>query len=96
MAMTTFNARWRTLAAASVAAACLGACHSDANGSGNGGGGGGTPPPQSSSVSYTTFTNNTFAANANSTPLSVDSIKFDFDADDNPTEFDTLVMSGTY
>jgi hypothetical protein len=85
--MTKHNAKWRVLAAASVVAASVAACNDD---------NGNNPAPPPAATSFTAFTVSTFAADANSTPVSLDGVRFDFDADDNPTAFDTLVMSGAY
>ena len=85
--MTRYNAKWRILAAATVAAVSLAACNDD---------NGNNSAPAPAATSFTAFTTSAFAADANSTPVSLDAVRFDFDADDNPTAFDTLVMSGTY
>jgi hypothetical protein len=87
--MRNLSAKWLIPAAACVAAASLAACHDDSNN-----GSGAAPPP--ASTSFTTFATNTFAANANSVPVNLDAVTFTFDADDSPTAFDTLVMSGVY
>lgn len=86
--MTPNHAPWRILAAASLAAASLVGC----------GGGGGTvptPAPISSTVDFSVFATQAFSNAANSTPVSVD-LNFNFDVNDEPTAFDTLVASGTY
>jgi hypothetical protein len=87
--MRTFNVKWRLLAVSAGAAICLAACESD-----NGNAPPHVAPP--ASISFTTFATNAFATTPNSTPVSLDGITFNFDADDNPTAFDTLVMSGIY
>ncbi|HEY5264280.1 MAG TPA: hypothetical protein VIJ37_04755 [Steroidobacteraceae bacterium] len=91
--MSHINAKWRILAAASVAAASLAACHNDHN---NGSAPKTPPPPPPTSVDFSTFAKNAFAANANTTPISLDGVNFAFDVDNEPTAFDALVMSGTY
>jgi ABC-type glycerol-3-phosphate transport system substrate-binding protein len=85
--MTQNNAKWRVLAAALAASASLAACNDD---------NGNQSAPTPASTSFTAFTMSTFAADANSTPVSLDGVTFVFDADDNPTAFDTMVMAGTY
>ena len=54
------------------------------------------PVPTPSQTQFSVFVEQTFANSANSTPVSLDGITFDFDANENPTAFDTLVLSGTY
>ncbi len=87
------NAKWRFLAAASVVAASLAACHEDHN---HGSASNSPPPPPPASVDFSTFAKNTFAANANTTPISLDGVNFTFDVDNDPTAFDALVMSGSF
>jgi len=90
--MININAKWRILAAASVAAASLAACHND-----HGNNSASTPkPPPPAPVDFSTFAKNAFAANENTTPISLDGVTFTFDVDNDPTAFDALVMSGTY
>lgn len=89
--MSNIYAKWRILAAATVAAASLAACHDNHNN-----GSAPPPPPPPATVDFSTFAKNTFAANANTTPVSLDGVNFKFDVDDDPTAFDLLVMSGTY
>lgn len=87
--MTSFHASWRILAVASLAGVALIGC---------GGGGGGTvptPPPISNAVSFSAFATQAFSNSANSTPVSVDN-NFVFDVDEDPTAFDSLILSGTY
>jgi hypothetical protein len=85
--MNTITAKWRMLAAASVAAASLAACHDD---------NAGIFPAPRMSAEFSTFTDNTFANSANSKPVSLDGVEFVFDVNDNPTAFDALIMSGVY
>jgi hypothetical protein len=89
--MNKFKSSLKLLAGASVALACLAGC-------GGGGGSSSTVPPipPPSQTQFSVFAEQTFANNANSTPVSLDGFTFDFDADENPTAFDSLVMSGTY
>jgi hypothetical protein len=91
--MININAKWRISAAALVAAASLGGC----------GGSGGTVPPATvaptppiQAINFSAFVEQTFAANANSTPVSLDGVNFAFDMNNDPGEFDTLIMSGTF
>jgi hypothetical protein len=91
--MININAPWRILAAACVAATSLAACNS----------GGGTvppvtvaPPPPPQSIDFSVFAKNTFAANPNFTPVSLDGVTFTFDVNNDPTAFDALIMSGTF
>ena len=87
--MTSLHAPWRILAAASLASVALIGC---------GGGGGGTvptPPPISNAVSFSAFATQAFSNSANSTPVSVDN-NFVFDVDEDPTSFDSLILSGAY
>jgi hypothetical protein len=82
------NIKWRVLAASSVVIAFLSGCSS----------GGGTvpqmPPPQDS-IDFSIFVTQAFSNPANSTPVSVD-VDFSFDVNDDPTAFDTLILSGTF
>jgi hypothetical protein len=89
--MSTMKNKWRILAASCAAAASLAACHHDDDAAGT------TPaPPGRQSVDFSVFAKNAFAADANSTPVSLDGVKFNFDADENPVAFDMLIMSGMY
>ena len=89
--MRYMNFNWRYLAAVGVTAASLAACHQD-----NGSTSGVNSPPQSSTVQFSTFAKNAFAASANSSPISLDGVTFNFDVDNDPTAFDMLIMSGAY
>jgi hypothetical protein len=87
--MTAFQARWRTLAATSLAAASLVAC---------GGNDGSTVPtsgPPSEAIPFSVFATQAFSNSANSTPVSVNQT-FVFDVNEEPTAFDALILSGTY
>jgi hypothetical protein len=91
--MININAKWRISAAAFVAAASMAGCN----------GGGGTVPPstvapgQPSQVTdFSFFAQKTFAADANSTPVSLDGFTFTFDVNDDPGAFDSLITQGTF
>jgi hypothetical protein len=92
--MININARWRISAVAFAAAASLAGCNS---------GNGGTvpppiviPPPPAQTVDFSAFAEKAFAANANSTPVSLDGVNFTFDVNNDPGAFDALIMSGTF
>jgi hypothetical protein len=88
--MIRFKSNSRILAGSAAALACLAGC-------GGGGGQATVPPmPPPSQTQFSVFVEQTFANSANSTPVSLDGITFDFDANENPTAFDTLILSGTY
>ena len=91
--MININAKWRIAAAAAVAAASVAACNN----------GGGTVPPSTVSpvappqvADFSVFAENAFAANADSTPVSLDGVTFTFDVNNDPGAFDTLIASGTF
>ena len=92
--MININVRWRISAAAFVAAAFLAGCNS--------GSGGTVPPsgvapaPPAQTVDFSAFAEKAFAANANSTPASLDGVAFTFDVNNDPGAFDALIMSGTF
>jgi hypothetical protein len=86
--MDKINYKWRMLAAASLAVASLAGCSS----------GGGTVPPlvvPPATIDFSAFVAEAFAQSANSIPVSVD-LNLNFDVNDDPTAFDTLIMAGTY
>jgi hypothetical protein len=91
--MININAKWRIAAAAVAAAASVAACNN---------GGGIVPPSTVSPVTppqaadFSAFAENAFAANANSTPRSLDGVTFTFDVNTEPGAFDALIMSGTF
>ena len=88
--MIKINPKSKLWAGAAAVLACVAGC---------GGGGGQTtvpPVPPPSQTQFSVFVEQTFANAANSTPVSLDGITFDFDANENPTAFDSLVLSGTY
>jgi hypothetical protein len=91
--MININAQWRLSAAAFLAAASLAGC----------GGSGGTVPPSTVApatppqiVDFSVFAGQAFAANANSTPVSLDGFNFTFDVNTEPGAFDALIASGTF
>ena len=88
--MTYRNLQWITAAAASVGLALLAGCHND---------GTTTVPatqPAAANVNFSTFVNQAYSNSANSTPVEVNSIAFNFDVDNQPTYFDNLIAMGTY
>lgn len=87
--MTSIQARWRILAAASLAAGSLAGC------GGSDGSTVPTPGPISDAIPFSVFATQAFSNSANSTPVSVNQ-NFVFDVNDQPTAFDALVLSGTY
>jgi hypothetical protein len=88
--MTKIKFSLKLLAGASAALAFLAGC------GGNGGASTVPPVPPPSQTQFSVFAEQTFANSANSSPVSLDGITFDFDADENPTAFDSLVLSGSY
>lgn len=80
---------WRLLAAASAAITCLAGCGSS--------GGSTVPPPAVTpeKIDFLLFTNQAFSNSANSSPVSLN-LTFNFDADDDPTAFDSLIASGSF
>jgi hypothetical protein len=84
--MVHIKIRW-CLAAAALAAAALAGCHDDHNGS---------SPPQAPPVApalvWSTFVEQVFSNAANTTPVNLDGLTFDFDVDDDPTAFNGLLM----
>jgi hypothetical protein len=87
--MISIQARWRNLAAASLATAALVGC------GGSDGGTVPTPGPISDAIPFSVFATQAFSNSANSTPVSVNH-NFVFDVNEEPTAFDTLIASGTY
>jgi hypothetical protein len=83
------QARWRTLAAASLAAAFLVGC------GGSDGSSEPAPAPMSDTISFSNFATQTFSNGANATPVSVNQ-NFVFDVNEEPTAFDAQILSGTY
>jgi hypothetical protein len=87
--MNLTQARWHIRGAAFLVAAALAGCGGDSGGTVP------TPAPISDSVSFSGFVNQAFSNSANSTPVSVD-VNFTFDVNEEPTAFDSLILSGTY
>jgi hypothetical protein len=61
--------------------------HDDHNGSGSST----TPPVTPQTTSFTAFTKSTFASPADGTPVLIQDISFDFDADDDPSGLSGLL-----
>jgi hypothetical protein len=83
------NTKWRLLTVTSVAVAGLSAC---------GGNNGSTVPPVTptpQSIDFQIFASQAFSNSANSSPVSLN-LTFNFDANDDPTAFDSLIASGTF
>jgi hypothetical protein len=87
--MTPIQARWRALAAASLATASLVGC-----GGGNDASTVPTPAPVSAAIPFSVFATQAFSNSVNSTPVSVNQ-NFVFDVNEEPTAFDTLIASST-
>jgi len=87
--MSNFKAIVRLLAVTSLVTAALAACHDDNSASSP------PPPPPNQTVDFSTFAANAFAQSANSTPVSLDNVTFNYDVNDDPTAFDGLIMSGS-
>lgn len=87
--MSNFKALARVLAVTSLVTAALAACHSD-----NGAGSPPAPPP-TQSIDFSTFAEQAFAQSADSTPASLDNVTFNYDVNDDPTAFDSLILSGS-
>jgi hypothetical protein len=76
------------VAAAALAAAALAGCHDDHNN-----GNSPTPPPSAApALVWSTFVEQVFSNAANTTPINLDGLTFDFDVDDDPTAFNGLLM----
>jgi hypothetical protein len=80
--MSKLTVLWRLAAAATLVAAAAG-CH-DHDGDG-------MIPGTQQPTSFTAFTKSTFAAAADSTPVQINFLIFDFDADNDPTAFSGLL-----
>jgi ABC-type sugar transport system substrate-binding protein len=88
-AARTLKLHWRLLAAAGAAAALVSACHNNDDNAY-------TPPPVNTAVPFTIFAQQAFANAANSTPVAVNNINFDFDSNDDPTAFNNLIAEGSF
>ncbi len=87
--MTYRNLKWLAAAAASMAVAALAGCNDDAK----------TVPaaqPVAESVNFSGFVNQAFTNSANSTPVAVNGLTFNFDVDEQPTYFNGLISMGSY
>jgi hypothetical protein len=84
--MAQIKIRW-CAAAAALAAAALAGCHDDHNGSSPP-----QPPPAAPALVWSTFVEQVFSNAANTTPINLDGLTFDFDVDDDPTAFNGLLM----
>jgi hypothetical protein len=77
---------WRIMAAGLVGAGALAACHDDVV----------TVPPaptaSATQIPFSVFAQQVYSNAANSTPVAVNSLNFDFDVNDDPTAFDGLIM----
>ena len=87
--MPPIHVRWRILAAASVVTASLVGCNDNTVTTP-------TRPPPQQDVPFSVFATQLFMAKASSTPVSVDGINFTYDANDDPSAFDPLIMSGSF
>ncbi len=87
--MSNFRAIGRLLAVTSLVTAALAACHDNNSAS--------SPPvpPPTQTTEFSTFAEQAFAQSANSTPVSLDNVTFNYDVNDDPTAFDSLIMSGS-
>jgi len=85
--MNTVRSLVRLVAVTSLVTAAITACHDSNSGS--------SPPPPNQTTNFSTFAEKAFAQSANSTPVSLDNITFNYDVNDDPTAFDSLIMSGS-
>ena len=85
--MSNFRVMGRLLAVTTLVTASLAACHDDNSSS--------TPPPTNQTTEFSTFAEQAFAQSANSTPVSLDDVTFNYDVNDDPTAFDSLILSGS-
>jgi hypothetical protein len=83
---------WRALAAVGVTAALIAGCDNGATTH--------TEPvptsPPSATLDFTVFATQAFSNNANSTPVALNNISFNFDSNDDPTAFDSLIAAGSF
>ncbi len=90
--MSTRMIGWKMFAAAGVAAALVAGCDSGATTH--------TAPvsttPPSSTVDFTAFATQAFSNSANSTPVAINNLTFNFDSNDDPMAFDALIASGSF
>jgi hypothetical protein len=52
--------------------------------------------PVSQTVPFSAVVNQLFSNPANSTPVPIDNLNVAYDVDDDPTAFDSLILTGTY
>jgi len=90
--MTKRMFHWRVFAAAGVAAALIAGCHDGSTTHTEPV----TPPPTSSTVDFTAFATQAFSNSADSTPVAINNLTFNFDSNDDPTAFDALIASGSF
>jgi len=83
---------WRALAAAGVVAALIAGCNNGETTH--------TEPvptsPPSSTLDFTAFATQAFSNSANSTPVAINNLTFNFDSNDDPTAFDSLIAEGSF
>jgi hypothetical protein len=84
--MRNVTSRWRIVVAALLGAAALAACHDDAVTVPP------APPATPTQIPFSVFAEQVFSNPANSTPVAVNGINFDFDVNDAPTAFNGLIM----
>jgi hypothetical protein len=82
----------RVFAAGAVAAALIAGCNNGETTH--------TEPvptsPPSSTLDFTAFATQAFANSANSTPVALNNLTFNFDSNDDPTAFDSLIAEGSF
>jgi hypothetical protein len=86
-----FELNWRLVAAAGAAAVFIAGCNNNNTTT--------VPepnPPPSSTVSFTIFAETAFANSANSTPVAINDVTFNFDSNDDPTAFNNLIAEGSF
>jgi ABC-type sugar transport system substrate-binding protein len=82
----------KLLSAAGVAAAVITGCDSGATTH--------TVPvattPPNATIDFTVFATQAFSNSANSTPVAINKLSFNFDSNDDPTAFDALIAEGSF
>ena len=90
--MSTLVNHWRMFAAAGMVAALIAGCNNGETTH--------TEPvptsPPSSTVDFTAFATQAFSNSANSTPVAINNLTFNFDSNDDPTAFDGLIAAGSF
>jgi len=89
--MTHIDRTWRVLAAVSATATLLAACNDGTTGPAAS-----APPPASTTIDFSIFAQQAFSNSANSTPVPINSLTFNFDVNDNPTAFNALIADGMF